>query len=157
MPHQSDQVFQSWHMPVVSPADVSELVSFGLYGFALSRYSGAWVGMTALSEVVESSATVDLDGIHAQTAVWKNPQEVKTLTGHQPPPDGLHYRWPDLPSLRIESRLQDKLAAVAAFAQVNSIDRNRKVFDYVGDDGETHEVTENWIRNYNEENDARFN
>jgi indolepyruvate ferredoxin oxidoreductase len=123
MPHQSDQVFQSWHMPVVSPADVSELVSFGLYGFALSRYSGAWVGMTALSEVVESSATVDLDEIHAQTAVWKNPQEVKTLTGHQPPPDGLHYRWPDLPSLRIESRLQDKLAAVAAFAQVNSIDR----------------------------------
>ena len=123
MPHQSDQVFQSWHMPVVSPADVSELVSFGLYGFALSRYSGAWVGMTALSEVVESSTTVDLDAIHAQTATWKSPQEVQALTGHVAPADGLHYRWPDLPSLRIESRLQDKLAAVAAFAQVNSIDR----------------------------------
>ncbi len=123
MPHQSDQVFQSWHMPVVSPADVSELVSFGLYGFALSRYSGAWVGMTALSEVVESSSTFDLDAINAQSAAWKSPQDVHTLTGHQAPADGLHYRWPDLPSLRIESRLQDKLAAVAAFAQVNSIDR----------------------------------
>lgn len=123
MPHQSDQVFQSWHMPVISPADVSELVSFGLYGFALSRYSGAWVGMTALSEVVESSSTVDLDAIHAQSANWKTPQEVQVLTGHVAPADGLHYRWPDLPSLRIESRLQDKLAAVAAFAQVNSIDR----------------------------------
>jgi len=123
MPHQSDQVFQSWHMPVVSPADVSELVSFGLYGFALSRYSGAWVGMTALSEVVESSTTVDLDAINAQTAAWKSPQEVQALTGHVAPADGLHYRWPDLPSLRIESRLQDKLVAVAAFAQVNSIDR----------------------------------
>jgi len=116
-------VFQSWHMPVVSPADVSELVSFGLYGFALSRYSGAWVGMTALSEVVESSTTVDLDAINAQTAAWKSPQDVQALTGHVTPADGLHYRWPDLPSLRIESRLQDKLAAVAAFAQVNSIDR----------------------------------
>jgi indolepyruvate ferredoxin oxidoreductase len=123
MPHQSDQVFQSWHMPVVSPADVSELVSFGLYGFALSRYSGTWVGMTALSEVVESSTTVDLDAINAQTAAWKSPQDVQALTGHVAPADGLHYRWPDLPSLRIESRLQDKLAAVAAFAQVNSIDR----------------------------------
>ena len=123
MPHQSDQVFQSWHMPVVSPADVSELVSFGLYGFALSRYSGAWVGMTALTEVVESSTTVDLDEINAQTAAWKTLQEVQALTGHQSPSDGLHYRWPDLPSLSIESRLQDKLAAVAAFAQVNSIDR----------------------------------
>ena len=124
MPHQSDQVFQSWHMPVVSPADVSELVSFGLYGFALSRYSGAWVGMTALSEVVESSTTVDLSAINAQTAGWKSPQEVQALTGHLAPADGLHYRWPDLPSLRIESRLQDKLAAVAAFAKVNRIDRN---------------------------------
>jgi indolepyruvate ferredoxin oxidoreductase len=123
MPHQSDQVFQSWQMPVVSPADVSELLSFGLYGFALSRFSGAWVGMTALSEVVESSTSVDLDTINAQVANWKSQQEVKALTGHVAPADGLHYRWPDLPSLRIESRLQDKLDAVAAFAQVNSIDR----------------------------------
>ncbi|NBS74211.1 MAG: indolepyruvate ferredoxin oxidoreductase family protein [Betaproteobacteria bacterium] len=123
MPHQSDQVFQSWHMPVVSPADVSELVSFGLYGYALSRYSGAWVGMTALSEVVESSATVNLDAINAQTREWKSASDVRRQTGHTPPDDGLHYRWPDLPSLRIESRLQDKLAAVAAFSQINSIDR----------------------------------
>lgn len=123
MPHQSDQVFQSWHMPVVSPADVSELVSFGLYGFALSRYSGAWVGMTALSEVVESTTSVDLDAIHTLCQSWKSPQEVQALTGHQAPADGLHYRWPDLPSLRIESRLQDKLDAVAAFARVNRIDR----------------------------------
>lgn len=123
MPHQSDQVFQSWHMPIVAPADVSELVGFGLYGYALSRYSGAWVGMTALSEVVESSATVDLDAITALAAHWKTPDEVQALTGHQPPPDGLHYRWPDLPSLRIESRLHDKLNAVAAFARVNRIDR----------------------------------
>jgi indolepyruvate ferredoxin oxidoreductase len=46
---------------------------------------------------------------------------------HRPsaaPPDGLHYRWPDLPSLRIESRLEDKLAAVAAFTRRNSIDRH---------------------------------
>ncbi len=123
MPHQSDQVFQSWHMPTVSPADVSELVSFGLYGYALSRYSGAWVGLTALSEVVESSATVDLDAVNAQVLQWKGPEEVHALSGHQPPADGLHYRWPDLPSLDIETRLQDKLEAVAAFTRINRIDR----------------------------------
>jgi indolepyruvate ferredoxin oxidoreductase len=123
MPHQSDQAFQAWRMPVVSPSDVSELVSFGLYGFALSRYAGAWVGMTALSEVVESSCTVDLDAIAALNQSWKSPSEIQAQTGHLPPADGLHYRWPDLPSLRIESRLQDKLLAVAAFSRVNSIDR----------------------------------
>jgi indolepyruvate ferredoxin oxidoreductase len=99
------------------------MLEFGLYGWALSRYSGAWVGMTALSEVVESTSTVDLDTVNARVAGWADADTVRQVTGHSPPADGLHYRWPDLPSLRIESRLADKLAAVAAFARVNSIDR----------------------------------
>ncbi len=124
MPHQSDQLFQAFHMPVVSPANVAEYLEFGLYGWALSRYSGHWVAMTALSEVVESGATVDLDAIATRTAAWRDADGVRAASGHTPPADGLHYRWPDLPSLRIETRLVDKLAAVAAFAQVNSIDRD---------------------------------
>ncbi|NLD55357.1 MAG: indolepyruvate ferredoxin oxidoreductase family protein [Burkholderiaceae bacterium] len=123
MPHQSDQAMQAWSMPVVAPASVAEYLEFGLYGWALSRYSGNWVGMTALSEVVESSSTVDLDLVAARAAAWQDAGTVRRVTGHQPPADGLHYRWPDLPSLRIETRLVDKLAAVAAFARVNSIDR----------------------------------
>jgi len=123
MPHQSDQAFQAWHMPVLAPASVAELVEFGLYGYALSRYSGNWVGMTALSEVVESAATVDLDRVNERVAAWLPAAEVQRRTGHQAPPDGLHYRWPDLPSLAIETRLAHKLEAVAAFARVNSIDR----------------------------------
>ena len=124
MPHQSDQAFQAWHMPVLQPAHVGEYLEFGLYGYELSRYSGAWVGMAALSEVVESGATVDLDAITARIAAWHDGDTVRQRTGHQPPEDGLHYRWPDLPSLRLETRLHDKLAAVAAFAKVNSIDRH---------------------------------
>ena len=60
MPHQSDITFQSWSVPTVSPGSVAEYLEFGLYGWALSRFSGAWVGLTALSEVVESGATVDI-------------------------------------------------------------------------------------------------
>jgi indolepyruvate ferredoxin oxidoreductase len=124
MPHQSDAVFAAWGVPVLAPASVSDLVEFGLYGYALSRYSGAWVGLVSPSEVVESGATVDLDRIRARAAAWTDAATVQRTTGHQPPADGLHYRWPDLPSLRIESRLADKLAAVAAFARVNRIDRD---------------------------------
>ena len=123
MPHQSDAAFQAWHMPVLSPANLSDLVEFGLYGYALSRYSGAWVGLTALSEVVESAGTIELDTLHARADAWAGADAVRAATGHRPPADGLHYRWPDLPSLRIETRLHDKLAAVAAFSAVNSIDR----------------------------------
>ena len=123
MPHQSDATMQSWHMPVVAPANVAEYLEFGLYGWALSRFSGNWVGFTALSEVVESGSTVDLDPTHARVAAWKSAAEVEAATGYVRPVDGLHYRWPDLPSLKIEARLHAKLEAVRAFAKVNAIDR----------------------------------
>jgi len=124
MPHQSDHAFAAWSMPIMQPASVAEYLEFGLYGYELSRYSGAWVGMAALSEVVESAGTVDLDLIDSRVATWADADTVHAATGHQAPADGLHYRWPDLPSLRIESRLADKLEAVAAFSRVNSIDRH---------------------------------
>ena len=124
MPHQSDLALQSWHMPVVAPASVAEYLEFGLYGWALSRFSGNWVGFTALSEVVESGSTVDLDETNARVAAWKAADAVAAATGFVAPADGLHYRWPDLPSLKIEERLHAKLDAVRAFAQVNAIDRD---------------------------------
>jgi len=123
MPHQSDQAFQAWHAPIVSPASIAEYLEFGLYGYALSRFSGNWVGFTALSEVVESGATVDLDLVNTRVAAWQDADSVRRATGYTPPPGGLHYRWPDLPSLTIEQRLHAKLDAVRAFARVNSIDR----------------------------------
>ncbi|MHB1123818.1 MAG: indolepyruvate ferredoxin oxidoreductase family protein [Ramlibacter sp.] len=124
MPHQSDQAFQAWHAPVVAPASVAEYLEFGLYGWALSRFSGNWVGFTALSEIVESGSTVDLDLVNARVAAWQDGDTVRRITGYQPPAGGLHYRWPDLPSLAIEQRLHAKLDAVRAFARVNSIDRH---------------------------------
>jgi len=124
MPHQSDQAFQAWQAPVVAPASIGEYLEFGLYGWALSRFSGNWVGFTALSEIVESGSTVDLDLVNARVAAWQDGDTVRQFTGYQPPAGGLHYRWPDLPSLTIEQRLHAKLEAVRAFARVNSIDRH---------------------------------
>ncbi len=103
MPHQSDQLLQAFHMPIVSPANVAEYLEFGLYGWQLSRFSGNWVGMTALSEVVESGATVDLDLVNARMAAWQGADAVRAATGHEAPAGGLHYRWPDLPSLQASS------------------------------------------------------
>ncbi|PWC94977.1 indolepyruvate ferredoxin oxidoreductase family protein [Azospirillum sp. TSO5] len=113
MPHQSDLAMIAWSMPVLNPSGVREFLDFGLYGYALSRFSGAWVGFKAISESVESSATVRLPSLDRGFL----PVEF------DPPPGGLHYRWPDLPSLAIEERLAAKVAAVKAFARVNRIDR----------------------------------
>ncbi len=114
MPHQSDLAMRAWSMPVLHPGNVSEYLTFGLYGWALSRFSGNWVGFKAISEVVESGMTVDLDQVETE---FHPPADFMTPDG------GLHYRWPDLPSLTIEQRLAAKLDAVRAFARVNSVDR----------------------------------
>lgn len=114
MPHQSDFAMQAWGMPIVNPANIAEYLEFGLYGWALSRFSGTWVGFKAISETVESASTVNLDTIRTR---FDQPVEFSQ------PASGLHYRWPDLPSLDIETRHAVKLQAVHAFARSNSIDK----------------------------------
>ena len=114
MPHQSDLAMQAWSMPILHPANVAEYLEFGLYGWALSRFSGAWVGFKTISEVVESAMTVDLDRV---------PIDFDRPVDHEPP-QNLHVRALDLPSLAIEERLAHKLDAVRAFARVNSVDRH---------------------------------
>ena len=113
-PHQSDLALQAWSMPLVHPGNVAEYLEFGLYGWALSRFSGAWVGFKAISEVVESGMTVDLDAV---------PLDFELPVDHTPPTD-LHIRSVDLPSLELESRLAHKIDAVLAFAKINSIDKH---------------------------------
>ena len=117
MPHQSDVAFLTHFMPHLNPADVSEYLSFGLYGFALSRFAGCWVGFKAISETVESSRSLELPPLPE----FKAPQDF------QAPPGGLHYRWPDLPGPHIEERLLAKKSAALAFANANPIDR--RIFD----------------------------
>ncbi|CAN0653931.1 indolepyruvate ferredoxin oxidoreductase [Nitratireductor aquimarinus] len=113
MPHQSDVAFMSWFMPTLNPASVSEYLAFAEYGYALSRFSGMWVGFKAISETVESAASVDIPAPRA----FETPDF--TL-----PPGGLHYRWPDLPGPQIEERMEAKKHAVLAFAEANPIDRH---------------------------------
>jgi indolepyruvate ferredoxin oxidoreductase len=112
--HQSEQVFAAALIPVLNPATLQDYIDLGLYGFALSRYSGCWVGFKAISETVESSASI-----------YSDPSRIKivTPTDFEMPPGGLNIRWPD-PPLEAEARLfGPKMAAVAAFARANQLDR----------------------------------
>ncbi|HXW28458.1 MAG TPA: indolepyruvate ferredoxin oxidoreductase family protein, partial [Xanthobacteraceae bacterium] len=112
--HQSEQIFEAAMMPILNPASIQEYLDFGLYGFALSRFSGCWVGFKAISETVESSASVETD---------PNRLAIVTPTDFEMPAGGLNIRWPD-PPLEAERRLHGpKMAAAAAFARANALDR----------------------------------
>ena len=112
--HQSEQVFAAALIPVINPATLQDYLDLGLYGFALSRFSGCWVGFKAISETVESSASIYSDPDRIQIVV---PDDFEM------PPGGLNIRWPD-PPLEAEKRLfGPKMAAVQAFARANQLDR----------------------------------
>jgi indolepyruvate ferredoxin oxidoreductase len=111
--HQSEFALVDAMMPILSPAGVSELLSFGLLGWAMSRTSGCWVGLKCVKDTAEATAVVELDNL----PVPIDPPDL------QLPPDGVNLRQPDTPQAQ-ELRLHNhKLLAAQAFARANGIDQ----------------------------------
>ena len=112
--HQSDYHFVDVMMPILSPAGVQEILDYGLYGFAMSRFAGVWVGLKLLKDTVESTASVDgaLDRVRPVT-----PEDFVM------PPGGLNIR-PGDSVLAQEERLQEsKRDAMLAFIRANRLNR----------------------------------
>ncbi len=110
MPHQSDQALQHYLMPVLHPARIEDYIPFGLYGIALSRFSGAWVGMKAISEIVESKATIRVE------------RPSPTITPYFDP-SGLHHDPASSFGPPLEAKMVRRLDAIRAFAAANPIDQ----------------------------------
>ncbi len=114
LPHGSELEFVSAMMPVLNPAGVQDILDMGLLGWAMSRFSGRWVGFKTIAETVESSASV-----------YVNPHQLNIVipTDFELPLNGLNIRWPD-PPLDQELRLhQYAMHAAIAFAKANGIDK----------------------------------
>ena len=112
--HQSEYALVNTMIPVLNPSGVQDILDFGLAGWALSRYSGCWVGLKCVHDTVEATATIDIDLNRSKTVIPEN---------FQMPAGGLNIRWPDTP-LEQEARLHEyKLPAVHAFWMANSFDR----------------------------------
>ena len=112
--HQSEFAFIDATIPILNPAGIEDILELGLYGWAMSRFSGCWVAFKTVAETMDSSASVSVDPGRIQMIV---PDDVEM------PPGGLNIRWPDTP-LDQEYRLHRyKLRAALAFARANRLDR----------------------------------
>ena len=112
--HQSEFALLDAGMPILSPAGVQEVIDYGLYGWALSRYSGCWVGLKCVKDVADATASIDVD---AQRVAIRMPDDFAL------PPGRLNIRQPDTPQDQ-EARLHRyKLDAVRAFVRANALDR----------------------------------
>ncbi|MEL6452460.1 MAG: indolepyruvate ferredoxin oxidoreductase family protein [Pseudomonadota bacterium] len=111
--HQSEFAMVDAYMPVLSPAGVQEILDFGLYGFALSRFAGVWAGLKTMKDTVEVTSVVDGD-----------PMRLSFVTPDYPVPEGgLNIRLVD-DRIEQEARLIDhKRYAAEAFANANKMDK----------------------------------
>ena len=114
LPHQSEHMFIGASVPVLSPANVQEVLDLGVYGWELSRYSGCWVALKAITENMDSAISADID---------PNRIDIVIPDSFELPADGVHGRWPDKP-LEQELRLNKyKIYAAREFARANNLNR----------------------------------
>jgi indolepyruvate ferredoxin oxidoreductase len=114
LPNQSDFAFIDAEIPVLYPADIAEIVEFGMKAFELSRFAGLWVGMKAISDTMDASATVRIDpALYAATL----PEGVAEPQG------GRNARLRLAPAQQEEIHRHFRLPAAQAFARLNRFDR----------------------------------
>ncbi|WP_415234173.1 indolepyruvate ferredoxin oxidoreductase family protein [Pseudorhodobacter sp.] len=111
--HQSEWAAVDASIPVLSPAGVQEILDYGLYAFALSRYAGVWTALKLMKDTVEATSVVDarLDRMAFVTPDFPMPK------------DGLNIRLPDHWIQQEERLVNHKRYAAEAFSRANCIDR----------------------------------
>lgn len=112
--HQSEFKFIDAMMPVINPAGLQEVIDYGLYGWALSRYAGVWTGIKCVKDNIEQSASID--GSLGRV-------KIRLPDDFEMPPGGLSIRRGD-DTLEKEARLYDyKIPAAQAFIRANPLDQ----------------------------------
>src|SRR5437899_1036365 len=112
--HQSEYHFVDVMIPILNPAGVQEILDYGLYGWAMSRFTGTWVALKCMHETVESTAVID-----------GSLERVKIVMPDDfaMPEGGLNIRLHDS-VLGMEARLHDyKRDAMLAFVRANKLNR----------------------------------
>ena len=109
--HQSDYMLMGAAMPILYPANVQEILEYGLHGLAMSRHSGCWVSLKLVTDIVESAGTVFVGpgrpAVRIPAALRESP----------------HIRSID-PALQREARLQHlKLPAALEYARANCLNQ----------------------------------
>jgi indolepyruvate ferredoxin oxidoreductase len=112
--HQSEHILNACGIPVLYPSSVQEYLDYGLHGFAMSRYTGLWVAMKCVTDIVESGAIVEINQDRVQPVI---PTDLAL------PADGLNIRQGDA-VLAQETRMNHyKWYAALAYARANKLNK----------------------------------
>jgi len=112
--HQSEQTLIAAFLPVLYPATIGEILEYGLFGWAMSRYSGCYVALKCITDTLDLTASVELPDIHRPYTI---PTDIEL------PPGGLNLRQNQPPLVEEDRLVNWRLPAATAFARANGIDR----------------------------------
>jgi len=112
IPHQSDLSLYNVAIPVVYPGNTQEVLDYGLMAIAMSRFSGAWVGMKMVTNVCDGGGTAIVDADRV---------EIRVPPGYQKYTDP-RLVTPITHALEYEAHHR-RLEAVRDFARLNKISR----------------------------------
>ena len=110
LPSHSELALKDLGIPVLNPSNVQDVLDYGLFGWAMSRYSGCWSGMIALADNMDSAATVLLEDLPTPFVMPSHDHEVHITSGRA--------------ALEQEQLLHEiKLPLALSFARANGINQ----------------------------------
>jgi indolepyruvate ferredoxin oxidoreductase len=108
--HQSEHTLIAGFLPILAPSTTDEIIAYGLLGWEMSRYSGLYVSLKAVTDTLDLTSSVTLP----QLAVTRP---------DLPPGAQLNIRR-SLPPLVQESLVvNERLPAAVLFARANGLNR----------------------------------
>ncbi len=112
--HQSELKLVDAMMPVMNPAGLQEILDYGLYGWAMSRFAGVWTGIKCVKDNIEQSASIDgsLDRV-----------QIVLPDDFEMPPGGLNIRGNDRVLDKERRLFEYKVPAIRAFTRANGLDQ----------------------------------
>jgi indolepyruvate ferredoxin oxidoreductase len=110
--HQSEHTLIAGFIPVLYPATTDEILSFGQLGWAMSRNSGLYVGIKAITDTLDLTTTVTLPGIDFPIARPEGPGGVM-----------LHSRPGSMALEQERMVVEHRLPQALRFAAANRLDR----------------------------------
>lgn len=117
LPNQSEYAFWDAEIPTIAPATIEEVLIFGVKAIQMSRYSGCWIGMKTISDLMDAAMSVPVSPLRRVTHIPDLPLS----------PDGMNIRLSDTPDAKEYRHRHFKLPAAQAFARLNGFDK--VVFD----------------------------
>lgn len=109
----SDEVVAGLQVPLFYPADAQEIVAYGLHAFAMSRHTGSWTALKIITEVADSTRTIETNELSI----------VSIFPEISEPAMGLHNRWPETPLEQELRQVNYRLPAVTDYVYANGLDR----------------------------------